>query len=659
MGITRREFGKAAGAGAILPWLTPERVAAGAATGKWEKGDPIPYIQREIPGFSVPSYQGERYETMAPDTLDIEERAALAVNGLTGPLDPAKDYMLYFNASFTTTPPSMGHSGSDVCVTKFEEALPLMRLVSGSALNDQVDPVWMKSALRQIGPDGLVYWPFFPWVKAPVWGRNYVSEQASPPPSDFYSVPFMCGRRIGAMTLYRQRDPSGPWDAEIRKIVQGLSSVAIDKGDYAYFPQGEFYPKQARVRDAAIPVGIWSSLVGWTIQGLAQYHRASGYQPACDLAGKLARYLVYHGRFYGPKGEFLPNYAGEDGGRVADKPGIPGFDPGLIEWKEYIHFQHHMVPLLGTLDHALAVGDRELAEFVRQGFEWGRTKGNVLVGYFPENIDRVRDRQTSELCEVAGMIGLAVKLSDAGLGDYWDDADRWIRNQFAEGQMRRADWAYRAGAGGPRLPDANFDPVVSSCDHVPERNLGAFAGWPGANDWGWGIMHCCTGNSTRALYYVWEHMLTCNEGKLRVNLLLNRASRWADVHSYIPYAGQVDVKIKQPVDLSVRIPEWVSPAQVHCVVNGQDRSLGFAGRYARLGAVRPGDVATLTFPIGERTDKVWIEKAQYTLVRKGNDVVFIDPPGKSCPLYQRDHYRENAVRWRKVQRFVSNENIYW
>ena len=142
MGITRREFGKVAGAGALLPWSTAKLAAAtGMAPGKWKKGDPIPYIRREISGFSVPPYQGERYETMVPDTLDIEERAALAVNGLTGPLDPEKDYMLYFSVWFNTNPPSMWHRGSDICVTKFEESLPLMRLASGSALNDQVDPV--------------------------------------------------------------------------------------------------------------------------------------------------------------------------------------------------------------------------------------------------------------------------------------------------------------------------------------------------------------------------------------------------------------------------------------------------------------------------------------------------------------------------------------
>ena len=112
---------------------------------------PIEYIRKDIPSFDIPPYEGQRYETQVPDTLDIQERVTLAVNGLTGPTDPEKDHMLYFNADFRYDPPSMRHRNSDICQTKFEESLPLMRLVSGSRLNDHIDPVWMANALRQIG----------------------------------------------------------------------------------------------------------------------------------------------------------------------------------------------------------------------------------------------------------------------------------------------------------------------------------------------------------------------------------------------------------------------------------------------------------------------------------------------------------------------------
>ena len=41
------------------------------------------------------------------------------------------------------------------------------------------------------------------------------------------------------------------------------------------------------------------------------------------------------------------------------------------------------------------------------------------------------------------MVALALKLSEAGLGDYWDDADRWGRNMLVEGQLTRGDWIDR------------------------------------------------------------------------------------------------------------------------------------------------------------------------------------------------------------------------
>ena len=176
---------------------------------------------------------------------------------------------------------------------------------------------------------------------------------------------------------------------------------------------------------------------------------------------------------------------------------------------------------------------------------------------------------------------------------------------------------------------------------------------------GAGIMHCCTANTAKAMYRVWESILDHADGRLRVNLLLNRASPWVDVDSHIPFTGQVDVKVKQPVDLSIRIPEWVSPSQTRVQVNGRDRVLEWSGRYAEVGSVVEDDTVVMTFPIEERTDDVWIEKERYSLVRKGNEIVWIDPPGRYWPLFLRDHYRENETRWRKTERFVAERTIYY
>ena len=248
-------------------------------------------------------------------------------------------------------------------------------------------------------------------------------------------------------------------------------------------------------------------------------------------------------------------------------------------------------------------------------------------------------------------------MSEAGVGDYWDDADRWIRNQLAEDQLTNIDWVHRLPLTVPIQP-------YSTTDRVAERNLGAFTGGPDPNDWAacehmHVLGHCCTANGSKALYWIWERIMRCQDGKLRVILLLNRASRWADMDSYIPYQGRVKLRIKEPVDLSVRIPEWVKPSDTRALVDGNDRTPEWDGRYARIGSVRPTQTVTIRFPIGRRRDAVHIEKRPYTLIRKGNEVINIDPPGKYYPLYQRSHYSDDEPRWRKVTRFVGDELIDW
>ena len=186
---------------------------------------------------------------------------------------------------------------------------------------------------------------------------------------------------------------------------------------------------------------------------------------------------------------------------------------------------------------------------------------------------------------------------------------------------------------------------------------------PRGNDWGCdGIMHCCTGNGSRAIYYVWEHMLDCHDGRLRINMLLNRASPWADVYSHLPRKGLVEVKMKRTcAEVAVRAPEWIDSGspEVTCAVNGESVSPKWLDRYIDVGPGERGDRIVVAFPLSERTVKERIGTQDYTLVVRGSTVVSIDPPGKYCPLYQRDAYRTGDTIWRKVKRFVSDERIEW
>ena len=614
-------------------------MTADAQSSRGKREGTIGYIQEVIPAFDVPAYEGERYEALVPDTLDLQERAALAVNVLTGATDPLADHELYFWVRFSSEPPMMRHDFSDICVMKFMEALPLMRIASGSDLNSNVERRWMEVALHQQGSDGLAYVPTRgrPWAQ--VLTLDVFVPRDAGGKTDQHLYPVYCGRLLSALTLYYLRDGGPLWKETGRRMVDGLVDLAVDRGRYAYFSPIPTWAEKGSTDDGGRRYPHLGAHAAFVLLGLVHFYRETGYEPAKRLARKLVHYLVDEVAVFDSEGRFLPD--------TIDDP----------KFGQQTHFHLHTYCLLSILEYVRVTGDESPLGLVLKGYEYAKANGNTLLGYFPENLN-VSEPQMSEMCEVADMIALGLKLTDAGVGDYWDEVDRWARNMFAEGQLTNIDWIERLPSRAEAVPDFN-----ETGDRVAERNVGGFAGWPKANDWfgsgDMGIMHCCTGNGTRAIYYLWDHILTHHDGKPHVNLLLNRASPWADVDSHIPYTGRVDVKVKQPLELSIRIPEWVSPGEASCQVDGAERSLGWHGRYAQVGAVKPGDVATLTFPIAERTDVVHVEKETYTLTRKGNDVVSIDPPGRYCPLYQRSHYRDDATRWRKIERFVSKERVHW
>jgi hypothetical protein len=602
----------------------------------------IQYIRDETPPFDIPSYKGKWYEDTVPYTLDLAERCALAINAVTSPTDPNADYEIYWLAALWLNPPRMERDWNDWCQVKYMEALPLLRIASGSDLNNQVDGVWMTKLLQSIGPDGLAYIPTGgrPWAPpepfwfSPVWQADRTTINLPDPSVTQYSHPWYCGRLIAAMTIYYLRDDNPMWQEIIEKMVDRLKELAIDKGDFAYFPKGAFAPNAATSKDAPMPVLDIATNQAWVLCGLAQYYKVSGYGPAGELAGKLARYIKDHSQHFDEQGRFL-TVGGEVGG----------------------HFHMHTYGLMGILEYALAANDKELTRFVQSSYVWARTPeafSNSVVGYFPEG---VAENKSCESCQPADMIALALKMTDAGVGDYWDDVDRWVRNQFTENQMTRADWVYR------RKPDAAV-PLKSNqtTERVAERHVGGFSGGARANNFDWILLACCTGNGARTLYRVWNHILEVDDGNLKLNLLLNRASPWVDVHSYIPYQGAVALKLKKNCkDVAIRVPEWIpsNSDKVIATVEGEVRIVTWEGRYVHLGKVEMGKTALIEFPISERTIQERMGGSDYTLVIKGNTVVFIDPPGTGLPFYQRDHYRQPQVLWCQKKRFVPEDSIDW
>ncbi len=104
-GLARREFlnlgASAALAATVSQGVRPKHVAGGTDVSAEKKGPPAD-DRMHI------DYAGDRYQAVVPDTLDLAERAALALNGLGGTSDPAMGGLHYFNQLGVTGAPLCG-----------------------------------------------------------------------------------------------------------------------------------------------------------------------------------------------------------------------------------------------------------------------------------------------------------------------------------------------------------------------------------------------------------------------------------------------------------------------------------------------------------------------------------------------------------------------
>jgi hypothetical protein len=656
--------------GSVLPFGVRSSVASSEAA---------PYLDELSAPKAAPA-KGTRYEDHVPDTLDIAERAKLGIHCMAGIADRNAGFEIFWFADFHRNPPVMIHDFNDWCynVEGLLESLALLHgAIGADEASREVENAWQRTLLESVGPDGLIYASLarFPWNRIgtgdskPIWKADGTTTHATDKSVKQITCPSLWPRAIATMTVYYLRDRNPVWKSTIERMIDRMSEIATLQGDYAFFPAGAYEPN-VRFSDGgylAAPLGFLAidHGEGRLIQGLAQYYRASGYESARKLAEKLVNFLRSHSDYYDSQGRFLTSafeiryldpkwylkYSQDYGGDVRLEQ--------LKDLRLGGHFHNHTIGLLGVLEYAVVVRDHELLEWCKQSFEWARSQGSPLVGFFPEFI--VPGYPSCESCGVADMISLAAKLTDAGLGDYWDDIDRWMRNQFAENQLTDAEWISFFSGTLAKQPVA----FNETSEDVAHRNLGGYAGWASANEWALkdGIMHCCTGNSTRALYYIWQRVTELKGETLQVNLLLNHASPWADLYSSIPYKGKVDFIVKKSFhDVLVRAPEWVMTGsqELVCTVNGGMRQLRWEGRYVSVGTVKNGDRIALTFPIEQRTIKKTIGTGSYTLVVRGNTVISIDPAGKTGPLYtDRQRYLAEDVSWRKVTRFVPDEVLPW
>ena len=287
-----------------MPGLEPAVRTLAAQQGKTYKTladvPPIRYIRTGDPQAKVPRIKGKREEeALVPDTLNLEELARLVVNHMTGIACLEKDGEIYYQPDLQAVPPRYSLSaGSGQLWPKYMEALPLMRLMSGSTQGLEVDKKWAEVILKSIGPDGLYYLPLAGRPLGPAQGVRLARPRPLP-----RRDPRPRRADLGVLKLYYLLTGDKIWLEAGRRMVDGLARLTQNVEDKAiifgtyYFP-GDRPPADAekiaaeQIKKAGLFSWDNSLYTTWMVTGLAQF-----YQVVALRAGAGAGLSSWPGRW--------------------------------------------------------------------------------------------------------------------------------------------------------------------------------------------------------------------------------------------------------------------------------------------------------------------------------------------------------------------------
>jgi hypothetical protein len=575
---------------------------------------------------------GERYEALVPDTLDLAERARLSVHALTTFLDARQSYAPYGQNFLNADPPYLSFfAGGPPNWGNIGESLVMTRLMSGSRENPEVDEKTL---------NGMV---------------SYIKDFAA-----HSKIPTPVGCVMLSLMAAYQLDPN----PELKGLLDELADYhrrIVQTG-----PAGPWFcDPPAKTEQSHIGVQYYGETVytqGLAIHPLIRWAAAKNDSQLFELCRGLSQFLVQ------------PKYWQPEAGPKA----VCGAEHGWFNG----HQHSYLSALKGLICYAEATNNARLKEFVRESYEYYRNFGIARLGLFGEG------------CTTGDMVFLAVKLSDVGAGDYWEDTDQYVRNHLVELQLTDLGLLRKVIAQMPKhqrgLTDMSagkpFTEDNDSTDAADERSIGAFLSdsthptlIPQSN-----LLYtiCCTGNCNPALYAAWDATVRGQGDAAQINLLLNRVSAWLDIDSYLPYEGKVVVRNKTAKQLSVRIPRWADKKAVQVAVDGKRPALFWVGQYLLLTDLRPKAEITITFAVVEsaetltlmwKQNEYWKECTEpahdwsnpnptvFTCTFRGNTLVDISPrdQGRGLPLYLRDNLKATRAPMKKVDRYIPPVTLKW
>ncbi len=293
---------------------------------------------------------------------------------------------------------------------------------------------------------------------------------------------------------------------------------------------------------------------GRAIGALVEYYCVSKDDLAIDLAKRFADYNIKH--TFSPAGE-LTRAAG-----------------------------YHLHSSEGTMASLLALGvtanEKRYVEFGRLLYDVGLRKYRTSWGWAKE---RTEDRpERGEANNTGDFIEAALTLAQNGHPQYFHDAERFVRNGLLSTQIVNTDWIVQSDKA---------DTQERLYANIRKRARGAFAfttpnGYHSYNA-------DLVGGSLRALCACQHAAVTERDNAAHVNMFFTVDSPALTMTSSLPREGRVEIRVKKPCSLSVRLPEGIERESFKSHVDGALQPSATMGDVRKLGDFEPEARITLTF----------------------------------------------------------------
>lgn len=568
---------------------------------------------------------------LIPDTLNLADRANIALNAMIGVADEDYEYIPYFMGFFPAKPAWMQHGNWDYGSShgRLIDAMTLVREMTGTEEGRDIEKHYKENFMTFFKDDDLSY------------RRNTFTQDVI----DLYGTEFVEGASmidqraviLGLCTWFIDTQDEKVKDRADRHVA-ALKRIARKERDSWYYPASEYTQRgwpsfdAVHTRLCPDPCAMW----GRQVNPLMRWHEATGNKDAFELSENFVANIRYRSGAFNDDGSFNAGLGYRNG-----------------------HFHTRMGTIASTARFAAYTHDADLLAWVKKCYDWGLTQCTSF-GWTPGDLhDQGYEHET---CTLVDAIGTAITLAKNGYTEYWGVAERFLRNHLTEAQLVDTSWIEQGDS------KENDIPHELTYYKVADRLRGAFAGYSAPNDFVYNgnkgrghimdVQTCCVASGARGLYNGWNNTVTKERDRVCVNMHFNKATSWCDVYSYVPHEGKVVVIAKEDInELLIRVPEYVPHTTVEVRRTLGEESIELKAKDQLFGAiilpwvkkcfvkidnVRKGERVELTFPIIMRKTVETAVDDTFEVEWAGDTVINITPGGTYYPLYNNKKLLDKA-----------------